>query len=218
MRPKTEFLLTLFGGMFGIHKFAKKHFFVGLIYLCTGGLFMFGWIVDSVKAWKRYSESMSHERKMAEFEAEVNNKPDALHSVSAPGLNLVPEEHCVYFGLARHAVTKNRVAGYVHENGGARVQIMSGMSIGRSTGTTLAVRENVTEITSGRLYITNKRIVFSAPKGAFAKPLSSISTLGVTPESIEIQIGNSFYELLVPDSPRCINTLEGAIKGIPVLQ
>lgn len=45
----AEFLLCLFFGMFGAHKFYNKDTKMGIIYLCTIGLFGLGWIYDTIK-------------------------------------------------------------------------------------------------------------------------------------------------------------------------
>jgi len=47
---KTYFYLTLFGGWFGLHKFAIGKVKMGFIYLFTFGLFGIGWIYDIIKA------------------------------------------------------------------------------------------------------------------------------------------------------------------------
>ena len=41
------FLLCLFAGFFGAHKFYEGKLGTGLVYFFTGGLFLFGWFVDS---------------------------------------------------------------------------------------------------------------------------------------------------------------------------
>lgn len=46
---KTALILCVFGGFFGIHQFYVGKIGSGILYLFTGGLFMFGWIVDIVK-------------------------------------------------------------------------------------------------------------------------------------------------------------------------
>ena len=46
------FLITLFGGMFGLHKFLSGKIGMGLLYLCTLGLFGFGWLYDCFIAFK----------------------------------------------------------------------------------------------------------------------------------------------------------------------
>ena len=47
-----NFLITLFGGMFGLHKFLSGKIGMGLLYLCTLGLFGFGWLYDCFIAFK----------------------------------------------------------------------------------------------------------------------------------------------------------------------
>lgn len=45
-----RFFVTLFLGMFGVHKFLDKKYGMGILYLCTFGLFGIGWIIDIVRA------------------------------------------------------------------------------------------------------------------------------------------------------------------------
>ncbi len=46
---RTELLLCIFLGVFGAHKFYKGETGLGVLYLCTAGLFYIGWIVDIIK-------------------------------------------------------------------------------------------------------------------------------------------------------------------------
>jgi len=46
---KTAFKLCLFGGFFGLHQFYVGKIGTGLLYAFTGGLFMFGWLIDIIK-------------------------------------------------------------------------------------------------------------------------------------------------------------------------
>lgn len=48
--PIVYFLLVLFFGCFGIHKFIDKNAKMGVLYLFTMGLFGIGWIIDIIKA------------------------------------------------------------------------------------------------------------------------------------------------------------------------
>jgi len=41
-----NFIFTLFGGVFGLHQFALHKYGLGLFYLCTGGGFLIGWLMD----------------------------------------------------------------------------------------------------------------------------------------------------------------------------
>lgn len=43
------FFLCLFGGYLGLHKFYERKIGLGILYLCTGGLFGLGWVIDLIK-------------------------------------------------------------------------------------------------------------------------------------------------------------------------
>lgn len=57
LAPTTGFWLTLLGGWFGLHRFARHQPGLGLLYLLTAGLFTVGWIVDSIAAGVRLARS-----------------------------------------------------------------------------------------------------------------------------------------------------------------
>ena len=44
----VSFFLCLFLGMFGAHKFYEGRVFLGVLYICTGGLFGIGIIIDLI--------------------------------------------------------------------------------------------------------------------------------------------------------------------------
>ena len=43
---KDHIVLTMFGGLFGLHKFAQGKIGMGFLYLFTGGFFVIGWLYD----------------------------------------------------------------------------------------------------------------------------------------------------------------------------
>ena len=45
---KTALLLCIFGGYFGLHMFYVGRIGRGILYLCTGGLFFIGWLIDII--------------------------------------------------------------------------------------------------------------------------------------------------------------------------
>lgn len=47
--PWIKLLICYFLGIFGVHKFMEKKLGLGILYLCTCGLFGIGWIIDVVK-------------------------------------------------------------------------------------------------------------------------------------------------------------------------
>ena len=51
VRPKAKnkwvaFFLCLFLGCLGAHKFYEGKILLGIVYLCTGGLLLIGWVID----------------------------------------------------------------------------------------------------------------------------------------------------------------------------
>ena len=47
----ADFLITLFLGPLGVHKFIKGEHVLGFVYLFTFGLFGIGWIIDVISAY-----------------------------------------------------------------------------------------------------------------------------------------------------------------------
>lgn len=52
-----EFVITLLFGWLGVHRFIKKRYATGVLWLCTFGLCGCGWIYDTVKAYKHMKEN-----------------------------------------------------------------------------------------------------------------------------------------------------------------
>lgn len=52
-----EFVITLLFGWLGVHRFIKKRYTTGVLWLCTFGLCGCGWIYDTVKAYKHMKEN-----------------------------------------------------------------------------------------------------------------------------------------------------------------
>ena len=49
----TALLLCVIGGMFGLHQFYVGRFGKGFLYMFTAGMFLCGWIGDTVKILNR---------------------------------------------------------------------------------------------------------------------------------------------------------------------
>ena len=55
--PLVEFLITLFAGTLGVHKFMKGQIGMGVLYLFTFGIFGIGWFIDVVRSAIRLANS-----------------------------------------------------------------------------------------------------------------------------------------------------------------
>lgn len=81
MNPITYFLLTLFGGPFGIHKFATGKKGMGILYLCTAGLYGIGWIIDIVVAFKNiFSSTITKAPDSVTYESSSTNSTEKVVS------------------------------------------------------------------------------------------------------------------------------------------
>lgn len=55
----TYFLLTVFGGVFGLHHFYVGNVGRGLLYLCTMGLCGLGWMGDILGSRRNFNQEMA---------------------------------------------------------------------------------------------------------------------------------------------------------------
>jgi hypothetical protein len=186
----TDFVICLLFGWLGVHKFREKKIGMGILYLCTFGLFCIGWFVDIV----RYL--------MAAIKGEriQGNRPKRLDAnaelpVVPSNLMLSDGELCHYCGTATYVKTKNVVVGYSGGNRGASIRVTKGMSFRVGATQAAPVRGDVQERTVGVLSITNKRIVFSGNKGAFDKKISTLSAVTPYKNGIAFQFGDHQYPL-----------------------
>lgn len=50
LKKAINVLVVVFLGTLGIHKFIERKYGIGILYLCTLGIFGIGWLVDVVKS------------------------------------------------------------------------------------------------------------------------------------------------------------------------
>lgn len=74
MNNLTYFLLVLFGGWFGLHKFIQKKILMGILYLFTFGLFGIGWMIDIVIAIKNLVQSKATKPAITQIKSNTCSK------------------------------------------------------------------------------------------------------------------------------------------------
>ena len=120
---------------------------------------------------------------------------DAPLPVVPSNVMLANGEVCHYCGPATFVKTKNVVVGYSGGSRGTSVRIAKGMSVHLGARKAAPIRGDVQERTQGVLSITNKRVVFSANKGAFDKKISALSAVTPYQNGIAFQFGDQQYPL-----------------------
>lgn len=142
------------------------------------------------------SAQLISNRKKKSHNAAPNLLPtDPLPIIATTNLILDNGEKCHYYGKATFVKTKNVVVGYSGGSRGTTVRVAKGVSLRVGAQKSAPVRDDVEERTEGILSITNKRVVFSANKGAFDKKLSTISSVTPYKDRIAFQFGEKQYPL-----------------------
>jgi len=207
MKKSYNKLATLLGGWFGLHRYMSGEIIMGILYTCTCGLFGIGWVVDIIRA---FASIPNHDHSSNRY------VPLSSLSVVPPtGIVLQDGEICHYRGAAYTQKNTSRIAGYTSQHAGGSVRIAKGLSVHTGGTNRQAVRETLTERSNGILYVTNKRIIFIAPKNAFDKSLKSLSAYIPSQGHIVILFGNSSYDLITYDSFRIADTIDGILNGLP---
>lgn len=190
------FMICLFFGYFGIHKFIEKDYKMGILYLCTLGLFGIGWIYDLYK-YATIGSSSGNLSSALPREAKEKIYNNQLPRIEVKNLILKNGEYCCYIDKAYTYEDKTRVEGYSGRNSGFSIRIMKGLTYRTGGGKGKAIRSTYREINNGYLYVTNKRIVFTAPKLSFDIEFDKISSIMEAKDGVIIQKGSKSYCIIV---------------------
>lgn len=194
--PWLDFAICFCFGFLGIHKFKENNKKWGIIYLCTMGLFGFGWMYDSVVY---FVNALKGQRSLGKMAGKQLRDNDPLPITQSTNALIHNDEICHYSTSATHVKNKNVVFGYNGVNKGVSIRIAKGMSYRVGTSKSQPIRGDIQEKTNGIFTITNKRIIFSADKGAFDKKISSLSSMTLHSDGISFQFGENQYPLILKE-------------------
>ena len=198
-----NFVICACFGIFGAHKFLEGKVALGFVYMFTCGLFGIGWLYDCYKYFKIASSG-------AEVNSSILSESTPLPVAESSSVPMTADEVCHYNAPAIFLKTKNVVVGYSGGSRGASIRVVKGVSFRVGASKSAPVRGNVQEKTPGTLTITNKRVIFSADKGAFDKKLASISSITPYKDAVAFQFGDKHYTLLC-DKPLYVYQLVARI-------
>lgn len=205
MKKNYNKWVTLFFGWFGLHRYIAGEIRMGILYTCTFGGFGIGWVIDTIKAF-----SVSNGKAIP-----IRFPLKSLPVLTPNGIVLKEGEVCHYQGAAYAEKKSSRIAGYTSQHIGGGIRIAKGLSVHTGGTEKQAVREILAEKSNGVLYVTNKRIVFIAPKSAFDKSISSLSAYVPDQGHIVFLFGNQSFDLVTTDSFRIKDIIDGIFNGIP---
>lgn len=88
MNKKIDFILCLFLGYLGVHKFYEKKIGIGILYIFTAGLFFIGWIYDCVKLGTKLYKSQNitqstikNKQSNSALDEDINNPIEASDKI-----------------------------------------------------------------------------------------------------------------------------------------
>lgn len=197
--PWVDFAICFLVGYFGVHKFMEHNKKMGVLYLCTFGLFGIGWMVDCVIYFINAIKGKRSTGKKLNISNKQLAEDEPLPIVESCNVLLTTEETCHYYAQATHVKTKNVIVGYTGGSRGVSIRVMKGMSYRMGGSKSQPIRDNVQEKTPGMLTITNKRIIFSGAKGAFDKKITSLSSITPHDDGISFQFGDKQYPLMLKE-------------------
>ena len=73
INTKTDFILCLFFGYFGVHKFYERKWLTGILYLFTFGIFFIGWIYDCINIGNKLFKKTNYTAKSESYSEHINN-------------------------------------------------------------------------------------------------------------------------------------------------
>lgn len=174
-----------------------------LVAIMVGGLSCYFFNKNSKKnIEKRQKQAILRQTSLTE-ETLAGIEEGKIPTVYADKLILNPDEICHYYTNATRLITKNRVVGYSGSSGGISVRVTKGISLKTGSHQGTPIRGDVTEETRGRLFITNKRIIFMSVKNSFEIKLEKIIATEYYSNGIGIQNDKDYYlmKLIAPEIP-----------------
>lgn len=202
-----KFLITLFLGIFGVHKFMEGKKALGIVYLCTLGLFGFGWFFDLIKLAAENPNGLTgsifnfnnnlkvHDSLMRSEGIRVINE-GKLPNIQGTNLNLEQGETCCYMDKGYTFRDKTITTGYTGKRNGVSFRIAKGVSYHTGASGSKAIRETERTTYNGILYITTKRVIFTSEKDCFDKTFDKITLVQEAQDGIVIQIGSNTYSIV----------------------
>jgi len=121
-----------------------------------------------------------------------------IQSIPVKRIVLKPGEECLFCDYAVLITEKLQVVGRQGNGGNFTFRIMKGMYYHTGNRGNTVIRDKVPEYVKGKLYITNKRVVFSADSKAFQHNLSSMISYREEDGCLILQFSNSSYRLYLP--------------------
>lgn len=202
-----DFFICLFLGIFGVHKFRERKIGIGILYLCTMGLFGIGWFIDCVRYLLAALRGEKSNGSSSENPQSVLLPDGTLPIVIDCSLALQDGECCHYSASAKRIIPKEKTVGYTSGSAGVSFRVAKGVTLRTGSSRGSAIKKNVLEENPGTLRITNQRIIFTSIKGGFDKKISNLSTVTEADDGLVLQFGSQMFMLELSDGGKAYQIL-----------
>ena len=152
-----DFFICLFLGIFGVHKFRERKIGIGILYLCTMGLFGIGWFIDCVRYLLAALRGEKSNGSSSENPQSVLLPDGTLPIVIDCSLALQDGECCHYSASAKRIIPKEKTVGYTSGSAGVSFRVAKGVTLRTGSSLGSAIKKNVLEENPGTLRITNQQ-------------------------------------------------------------
>lgn len=134
-----DFFICLFLGIFGVHKFRERKIGIGILYLCTMGLFGIGWFIDCVRYLLAALRGEKSNGSSSENPQSVLLPDGTLPIVIDCSLALQDGECCHYSASAKRIIPKEKTVGYTSGSAGVSFRVAKGVTLrtGSSRGSAI---------------------------------------------------------------------------------
>ncbi len=197
MKKGIRVFIVVFFGMLGVHKFLDKDYKMGILYLCTLGLFGVGWIIDIYKELTGNTSEKSLKSLMNQKILEKISNGE-LPEIAVENLNLKDGEICHYADRGYTFEDKTVMTGYTGKSSGVSIRIMKGIPYRTGGSGEKAIRETQRTKYNGTLCLTNMRVIYISAKESFDKPLNKITAIIDAKDGVIIQTGSKSYSIIIP--------------------
>ncbi len=202
-----DFFICLFLGIFGVHKFRERKIGMGILYLCTMGLFGIGWFIDCIRYLMAALRGEKLNSSSSENPQSVLLPDGTLPIVIDCSLALQDGECCHYSASAKRIIPKEKTVGYTSGSAGVSFRVAKGVTLRTGSSRGSAIKRNVLEENPGTLRITNQRIIFTSIKGGFDKKISNLSTVTEADDGLVLQFGSQMFMLELKDGGKAYQIL-----------
>ena len=132
---------------------------------------------------------------------EVKNdyKINGLPVIVPATLKLTKNEVCYFEGNASFCKNKTQTVGYEGGSRGVSFRVMKGISFRVGNYQGHYVKEQITEKTDGTIYLTSKKVVYTAPTNSRVIKYDDIVNLSVVQDMLQIQTDEMAYLYQIDD-------------------